>query len=222
MLRATLYPVGMKRIPEGEFFEYPSFSIFLEDLEEIEGIFRAQCESLTIKTPGAEWESVGGLAATERGPLNEVEFVGRSPYVNLEMRPFDSRTYLSDTRDPQQRGIESMVRSVLTRRGRLVRHDRVLIAGWIALAAGSVGVWGLEHPWRWAAFAVGSLTLAAAQLQGSRLRMRSYSLIHLRRAQDRDGFWERNHDQVVVALIGALAGAVLAILGGVAVGLIGA
>lgn len=210
----------MHAIPEGEFIRFPRTTLYIEDLSDIDAVFRKECARVVITTPGTEWESVDDLARLSNKPLlHELTFQGHDPYVRLEFRPFMIEIYLSDKRDTRQRGIESLLRGVVTRRASLFGSWQLNLITWALLGLGYLSLLALPRPWGAVALGAASFAAAATAVASFRSALRRYSSIHLVLAASRVGFWTRSRDGLLVALIAALAGAAVTLVGTIAWGL---
>lgn len=210
----------MRAIPEGEWISFPRTTLFIEELREIEAIFRKECDRLVLTTPGTEWESVDDLEQLNGKVVELLTFQGHDPYVRLEFRRFACEMWLSDRRETKQRGIESLVRGVLTRRATSLTPWRLMLMGAVPLALGVVGALTLPKPWGSVALMAGSVAWLALTYASYRLNRRNFSTIDPVAAASRIGFWRRNRDQLLVGGIGALVGAVVTLAGTLALGLL--
>jgi hypothetical protein len=199
----------VKPIPEGEFVEYPEVTLYREDLEELESLFRSECERITIRTPGAEWESIEALAGSGQRIVGEFEINAYDPHVHFEMRPYLCRLYLSNKRDTAQRGIESLVRAVVTRRSRIWTKSRIGLIGWALFAAGLAGAFAVRGPWGGLLFIGGVVAWAASGYAVYKLHMTRSAVVHLASVNDRPSFWRNNRDSIIVAVLGAAFGTII-------------
>jgi hypothetical protein len=151
-----------------------------------------------------------------REQVHQLEIKARNPSVSVELRPGGSRLYASTDDGPAGRGAADEVRALLVKR---VARPRHVARG--AVAAGGptvtlVSVWGLVLSVGYNRWALAVLAASGAVGSGLSTRWSWRALserrncVVLRRKMDSPRFFARNRDEIVLMLLSAVFGAVMA------------
>jgi hypothetical protein len=106
----------MRRIPPVRIEDLPKIHLYLDDLMDIEAVFRGVCKTVKVQAANYEFASVSDLPLLERPQVNEVEINGTDPYCYFEIRPYLARVIVSNTDDVRQVGLATKVREIVEKR----------------------------------------------------------------------------------------------------------
>ncbi len=162
---------------------------------------------IKIKTDEYEYDDIDELFANEADNLTGLSISRQSPYVSVD---FDNRLglwlYAGDD-DLMAKGIFADALSILEPRARslhVVVKRIAQIAGWGGALGGGVLVGAGYYKEGLILF-----LLFLVDLLFSLSKHRS--IVNRQLRAHKKSFWQRNSDQIIVALIGAFAGAVIAL-----------
>lgn len=194
--------------------------LFLDDLERIEQILKDSCSSATFETEGFRFGSLEELTSKiKKSRLETLHIKVNSPYVTIELTKNWARLYVGSSKD-QSAGIFFKIEQILSARVRPLKW----LYSYIFVSVLTVGCLFLSNiiPLKTDIRIVLSLylILLAWLLWVAYIRLRHHSTIVLKRKEEQGSFIERNKDNLAVAVIAAIAGAFLAIIGTILVGYI--
>jgi hypothetical protein len=161
---------------------------------------------INIKTDEYEYDDIEELFANEADSLTGLSMSRRRPYVSVD---FDNRLglWLYADDDLMAKGIFADALSILEPRARLfhVVLKRILqIGAWGGALGGGILI-GAGH------FKEGMILFLMPFVDLLFSLSKHRSIVNRQFRAHKKSFWQRNSDQIVVALIGAFAGAVIAL-----------
>lgn len=219
-----LHPLGMvvrarrgsmDRVAIRSFDDFPPARLYADDLREVIGMFEDVCRKTEVKagdyriSTAAELDDL--IAAHGQDTLPDLKIQGFDPYVSVDFMPYGIRAYSSDD-TAVQLGLIAKLRAVVER-GRTWRPPQALL--WVP-AGVLAGVSGYLFSARQPIPALTALSLALLIFLADVLLITRRSEIKLYTYQrnSRPGFIQRNGDQLVLLIVGAIAGAIITYLVG--------
>ena len=219
----------MKRVDKSISKKYLPLRLYLDDLEEIEG-FLSQDHRISFESGDYQYDSVAELAQNRKEEiLYDLEISQHDPYILVELKRTWARVYVASS-EPTSVGIFYNIDQLLRRRRRspsffytryfIWLFNGFVILGNLLLWANLLGHLGLRH----LSLAVVVLVIAAAIVLLAAVawiasvRVWRYSTIVLRHRREARGFFARNRDSLIVAIIAAIIGASLGIIATVVLG----
>ena len=195
------------------FGEYlPPVRLYLEDVQETCSMLAETCARVSIETPGFELDSAQELTDLKTPSLSQLTVRGSEPCISLDLRP--NHVYLSiDDNTPAQRGTFEKVKALLRSKSslalRLAKHQALFgLIGGIAVGMLTIGYEKSGVLMLLGGFGFLSLGLVFAYLS-FQICTRRWAIINTCSRRDRNGFWRRNADQIALATISAVLGAVI-------------
>lgn len=216
----------MERLPQRRSWKLPPLRVYLEDVEEIIGIVKSQCEVVHMQMGDYHIDGYGDvqeLAKTEEEVLllSIHGFHENDIRISVELCHYAASVYVKDGADTQGVGVAVRVVEVLHKRRKrfLAVMRNMVVANILVLLmfGGAVSVAFLFARGEpvWGAVSLGALGIGAYALYWNFvLNFRRYCVIRLRKAREEIGFIRRNKDDLVklvlAALLPALFGALAA------------
>ncbi|MDO3381520.1 hypothetical protein [Gilvimarinus algae] len=195
----------MKRAKKTLEKHFPPVLFYKDDLMLLTEALSQNGGEINIKTDEYEYDDIGELFANEADSLTGLSMSRRSPYVSVE---FDGRLglwlYAGDD-DLMAKGIFADALSILKPRARLfhVVLKRILqIGAWGGALGGGILI-GAGH------FKEGMILFLLPFFDLLFSLSKHRSIVNRQLRAHKKSFWQRNSDQIVVALIGAVAGAII-------------
>lgn len=183
----------------------PPVCLYQEDLSAISAALAQDDGKLAIETDEFEYDSLDELLSNLGDPLNGLSLKRKAPYISVD---FDSRggvwLYASND-DLVSRGIFAEIQELLVskRRQSYFMLRRIVDASsWVGAAG--IGAFLVAGHWREA-----MLSSLLPLLSIAFIFVKPRSIINRTSRAQRKNFWQRNSDQIVVALISAVAGSIL-------------
>lgn len=202
----------MERIDKSISKEYLPLTIYRDDLEEIATALPADAE-ISISTGDYKFTSVAEFAEhTKADRIYDLEFKSREPYMIIEFRQVRARIYVGSSA-PMSAGVFFAVDQILKRNRRFLAWCYSLYFVWIingllflstVLFIGKVPRRAIPSFWY---PAINSMFIAAALWIFYVCRFR-YSVVIPRYRHTARGFFVRNRDNLIVAVIAAIIGAI--------------
>lgn len=187
--------------------EFPPANLYIDDLAEVIKAFNEGCQHIEVTageykiTDSNELEALAAKFPGDRFP--DVKIQGKDPYLSVDFRPYEIQAYISES-SLNQLGIISKVREIIKGRKKL-RADFTLNV--IYFAAIAVGTWQLLNTH----YFIGALIIGSGFVTipfSVRRGMKNNVIIYTKRRNEVRGFLERKKDDLVLAGISALLGAV--------------
>lgn len=198
----------MERIRQGRFERLPPLCLYLNDLEDVVAIIRQVSPTINITTSSHSFDGLEDLR--ENGPktFHRLQIASSEPYITLDLQPYKIEIYISDD-TPEERGILEQLKSRLLKcRAPLAWTTSNRIGPFVFGATITALVIWVRPLW------IASLALLPVLLlllAGWRLSFNTYATIHLVTRAERPSFWERNKDQILLAIISGVIGAFIAL-----------
>ncbi|MBS1138845.1 MAG: hypothetical protein H6R13_298 [Proteobacteria bacterium] len=186
----------------------PPVCLYQEELSAISVALAQDSGKLRIKTDEFEYDSLDELFSNFGDSLNGLSLKREAPYISVD---FDSRggVWLYASHDDLiSRGVFAQIQELLESKRRhsyFILRRFVELSGWIGTAG--IGAFLAAGHWREALL---SSFLPLLSIAFIFIKPRSI-LNRTSRAQTKN-FWQRNSDQIVVALISAVAGSILTLV----------
>jgi len=202
----------MERLDPSISKEYLPLILYLEDLSNIVQVLGDAGKSPKISTTEYSFESVAELQKQYgSGDLTALRIESNSPHLSIEMTCMAARLYVGSSQ-PEAAGLMWKINAILLRCRRR--------GSWLYSLPGSVGVGALlgsSIPILFLWDALAGLTAVLVwgfwMAWSFRITRRRYCLIILRPRSEVAGFVRRNKDQLVLAIIATVLGAILGVIG---------
>ena len=198
--------------------EYMPLVLWREDFDEIISILKRRAAVTQFETDDYSFETLDELE-THFGSKDktELKIASSDPYVSIELGNKAARLYVSGN-NPNASGIFFELDKVLTARQ---RRFPALYTYWVLLL---INIFSIAttifmfnnikaYSYITSTWSAVSLVASAWGLWILYVRMRRHSIIRMRRRAATDSFVRRNKDQLTVAIIAAIVGAILGIVG---------
>jgi len=201
----------MKELDRAILKSYPPVRVYCDDLESIEAILKSEAENLKVEAEGYQFDSVAEASEYLRDRvIRKLELKAYTPHVSVELDSVQARLYVGASTNAGA-GLFHRIDQILRRARRrcwplytfpfvwgLIVASNALVAAVLLLAAGVViPVIALGVAWTvWVGY----------------IRLKRHSTI-LPGHRGAPGFWTRKKDDVLLAVVSAVVGAILAIGG---------
>lgn len=205
----------MKKIGNKTYDDFPTSTLYLDDLRDIVKVFEEVCTEVTVKSGGNEIEGSAEIEALaksfSRGRFDDIRIQGYGPFVSLGMGPRTAWAYISED-DAVQVGLIAQVREIFLRGKRWRKTGwaygpSFVFSGFTGyLFAQAVLEPGREHAL--AALAATAVAIVLA-IVSTVIVFRTRSIIV--RTEERSAhstFLSRNRDKLALVVLGALLGAI--------------
>ncbi|PKO36653.1 MAG: hypothetical protein CVU33_17345 [Betaproteobacteria bacterium HGW-Betaproteobacteria-6] len=183
----------------------PPVCLYQEDLSAISAALAQDDGKLAIETDEFEYDSLDELLSNLGDSLNGLSLKRKAPYISVD---FDSRggvwLYASND-DLVSRGIFAEIQELLVSKRRqsyFMLRRFVDASSWVGAAG--IGAFLVAGHWREA-----MLSSLLPLLSIAFIFVKPRSIVNRTSRAQRKNFWQRNSDQIVVALISAVAGSIL-------------
>jgi hypothetical protein len=202
---------GLKKLPTHEFWKSGPARLYLEDIEEVHGLFRRVADSVKLRLDGYEVPTLDDIKlvkATETKDF-EINLTHPNSYVSFETYGSGFRFYMADRDDLELVGLRDAVRAVVQKR-RLWTPGfwRINLIWWVFIvASGAVNWLPLSHTDQLCAIlltAGGLVIFGTAGLIGLRNEVYRGGRVVLRLSGSRPSFRESNRDLLLVLFGGAI------------------
>jgi len=190
-------------------------TLFRDDLDRIVEILQAASPKISIETDEYVFESVDDLVKTGQKIINNLVItcgdILTSPHLMLFLKPHRIELFARED-EPLSRGLFEKIKDILIKRERI--YARFLHAGWVlfafAIALPILGIWYKNSPLSAFSFLF-TLSGILIMTWARRDRFERYSTIFLKKRAEQDSFWDRNKDQVLLAVISAVVGGLITV-----------
>jgi hypothetical protein len=199
----------MKKIDRALSREYPPIVVNVEGLEDIERVLNAKEDKVTIRCDDQLFESVGELAEHLKGTrVREVEITSSEPYTTIHLRQFSARLYVGSS-NTSSSGLFFQLDQILSRCRRLGSWAY----SWTFVLVANVVIWFLPYAVPTTYRSVVAISLSSPFLVWLAWFVfvinHRHSTVYIVRRREERTFFQRNRDQLTVALFSALIGALL-------------
>lgn len=195
----------MKRLNKSLTTYLPPVSVFREDIIAIAEALKQNDGKLRLKTEKFEYDSLDELLANSEDPLFKMSLARDEPHISVDFDGFKGVWLYSRNDDLLSKAIFFELQSLLESKRKwshLVLTNFLKICGWLApLGGGALAVIG-----NWTAALI-CFMFVPLEIIFSFAKHKSTISRDLRVEQK--NFWQRNSDQIFIALVGALAGGLI-------------
>jgi hypothetical protein len=206
----------MKHNPSPYTRSFRPIVLWRDDLERIIAILVARGEDVEIIAEEYSFETVAELVHHfgTIHPLTVLEIKGQKPYATLDLGRLDARLFVSSRENGSGVFFElSKVLAAGQRRWPIIYSwPFILTLGW------GNNVWPLLGKyitgWEFRYAVLDWLVISFSwMIWAMFIRLRRTSVVHLARRSEAQSFSQRNKDQLIVAIISAIVGALLGVAG---------
>ncbi len=205
----------MKRIDKSISKNYFPVRLQLDDLEELERtLLEKGSGKVALQVGDYSFDSVADLESNRTGEIfHDVEIKKTDPYFSIELKRLWARVYVGSS-EPESAGIFYNLNQLLERRQRslgfLYSYYFIWILNAILLLSNLLTAKKLIPLAVANGLSVFGLTLVIWILW---VRLWHYSTIVAKHKRDVTGFFARNRDSLIVAIVAAIIGALLGVVG---------
>ncbi|MGZ5050910.1 MAG: hypothetical protein ACXWF8_01725 [Methylobacter sp.] len=191
--------------------DFPSTTLFFNDLKDIVNIFFGACKEVEIEcgdykiTDAHELEELANKFPN--GRFEDIYIRGYHPHVTLELRTFRIEAYISESTN-EQHGIISRVRDVILK-GKKRKVDWIGHVFTAVLLLASFYLTKSKQPIMATTLLIESLLSIPV---GVNYAMRNNVIVYTELRSNKKSFFERNKDELLINLIVAIGTAVLTFL----------
>lgn len=198
----------MKKLDQSISQEYLPVKLHLNDLVEMQQILRESTKNYKLQSSGYIYDSIEELASNiGKHELFELEISSSEPYARIEFTRMWAKLYVGSSKLDSAGLFHNLHRILAKSRRRLwIMYSYYTVWGLNILSFAATYV---QSPWR-SVFSFSALTMVFWVLF---IRLRRHSTIILVSRDVPVTFWSRNKDEIIIALISAIMGAILGILG---------
>jgi hypothetical protein len=201
----------MKRKNQSYIKELEMPRLFREDLISIEKIIKEdlQPKEYKIETKEYEYESVN-LIPDDHKTVTELRIQTYTPYISIEFNRFNARIYSADD-DLKTTGALTKILEILVKKERRVLYwsqkTSTFLAPILFLVSFRLlvetGKLELTKQWLTLGIFISSIIWWVASFHTS---MRRFSIINFALSRERPNFLQRNKDQIMLLIVGAILG----------------
>lgn len=208
----------MKKIDKSLSKDYLPVKLYLDDLEQIDEIMKEASTSLSFETEDFKFDSIEELKNNlKKAQINELHVKSSSPYITIDFTRMWARVYVSSS-ETSSAGIFFRLDQIISNRTRILKWLYSFYFIWVTnisvwLISGTFGLTFISsrmNPYT-------SITLTALSSMWLFwvlfIRLRSHSIIFLTHRGSEKPFLQRNKDNLILAIISAILGAILGIAG---------
>jgi hypothetical protein len=187
--------------------------LYLDDLQEIVGFLEEPCDRVEIQTGDKVLDSLDELQSLKKEVLHKLKISGWAPYISVDMSPNQIWLYIAED-TPESRGLFEKIKTVLVRCQRPLSglfHSSSLVG-----LAWPLTIWGVvlglkvDSVFLASMFGVLFLLTIAWAICGFRDWTRRFTAVVPKHRVDSPGFLKRNKDKILLSIISALIGALVA------------
>src|ERR1700674_1223135 len=207
----------MKKIDQPLSRNYPPIVVKVDDLEDLERVLSANGNKVKITCDDYLFESVAELAEHLKGTrIRKVEIRLSEPFVVIELNRLSAHLYVDSSNIPSS-GLFFQLDQILSRcrrRASWAYSAKSFLAANVVLWVVNVAIWFLPRSVRFTTYDFVALSLVFGLIVVGTtwigfIRTRRCSTVYIVRRREERSFFQRNRDQLAVALFSALIGALL-------------
>jgi len=205
----------LEKIGNRQIKDFPPTTLFYDDLAEIVEIINSTCKKIEITTKDYEITDPKELEVLAKkyssGRFDNIKIQGYNPYINVELRTYGIQAYISED-TTEQHGIIAKVRNIVTK-GKKINPEWLtkvfyLIITLVIAFLFLMKQFKLGLGFSLLFFASTPITLPFFV----EYQMRNKVIIHTDPRGSEKGFYERNKDNLIVAVIAGVAVSVITYL----------
>ncbi len=198
----------MKKLERPIAKSYPPLNLFREDLEAIEEVLKRDAQGFCCGALDVQYDSIAELVEHRgEGALSELVISAREPYLSVDLGKLWAKLYVGSNSNANA-GVFYQIDEILTKTRRKLWPLYSYYTTWILNGAIIGCALFVKHPIDLVVTGV----LISWVLWVSYVRMRRHATIYLSRRLALN-FWGRRKDDVILALISAVIGAILGAVG---------
>jgi hypothetical protein len=201
----------MKKTGNKRIEDFPPSKLYLNDLQEILGLFEDGCKEVTIKT--GEYENIKPTELSElieklqSNLFEDIYIVGREPYVTLDLRSFGISAYVSESSSIQL-GLIAQVKEIINKnRKKFFRVIPNLMTG-IPMLAGMAAIPYEEWLLVLLGFGVSFVMIGPVV----KYQMSKTLEVLTIPKQKESSFFKRRKDELIIAVTSAFLGALFSLV----------
>lgn len=198
----------MKRASKTLGKHLPPVVLYKEDLVSIAESLTQSDGIIEIRTNDYEYENIDQLIDNVADDFSGLSIKRRNPYISVDIDSRSGVWVYASSDDLTSKGIFSDIVSILEPR---VRRTNVVV-GRVAKVAGWLGALGGGMLFGAGQYREALILFLLLPVDFMFMMAKHRSIINREHRANKKSFWARNADQIVVAIIGAFAGAVITIL----------
>lgn len=201
----------MKSSTSKTFEDFPSFTLYLDDLKEILDVLQESCEEVKLQTLGftdvspLELDELAQNIESERFPNIYINAI--NPNVTIDIRSFGLRVFIFDD-EVVQRGIVSKIRDVVNKRQR--KYFGKVIYFFYGICGLVLASLIYQKYFLYAVVLLGPIFIAinpsVKYIVNNKVKVFTENKSH------RPSFIERKKDDLVISLVSASIGALLGVV----------
>jgi hypothetical protein len=212
----------LKRVAKAELWKADPTLLYLDDVEEIYGLFQRVSDKVTLRLDGYELVSPADAAQLKATATKdfEISFSHRDPHAAFEARWGGFQFYAADRDDLVLIGLRDEIKRVVRKRRLWGGYWRTNLPWWLFIAASSWLIWLVpKGPLLLPIVLVcvaGNVALGGAVFIAYRNEVHRGGTVILRDSHAKPSFLQANRDLLLV-LLGSVLGLVTIVIGGVIV-----
>lgn len=191
---------------------YPMLRLFKQDIEQLLKVFQENCKKVEICAEGYKLDDICEMDKIKKEGIVNFSISGMDPHLSLDLSEHSARLYLSDEDDITLRGLESKIDLILSPRKRRVLS--FFGSFWmILLLPAMLGLAIASFPFREYKVQGATLIIFIILLYVLSFKMpfKKYSLIYWADTSLAHGFFRKNKENILIAIISAFFGAVITV-----------
>lgn len=106
----------MKKIQEGEFYNFPITRLYIDDIKEIYSIFQTKTKKFEFVLGDYEIDDPSDIDKIPEKQLSKCSVQSYDPYVRINFRSFQIELYLSDIQNDTQIAIKELITRIIKKR----------------------------------------------------------------------------------------------------------
>jgi hypothetical protein len=198
----------LERVSNKSFEDFPPTTLYIDDIKRIVDLFSEVCARVDVKAGEfkiSDRSELNDLAAKfPSGRFPDIQIQGDKPYVSVDFRPYSIRAYISED-SLIQRALITGVREVVTQGKKRKADFGFNILFYVGIAAGT---WQLAmKEYVVGLFLIGfSFSIIPLAIRSA---LRNNVIVHSKGRGEIKSFFERKKDDMVLAIVSAILGAVV-------------
>ncbi|WP_027859695.1 hypothetical protein [Marinobacterium jannaschii] len=198
----------MKRSANKSFEDFPSVTLYLNDVREILNILTESCGEVKLQTGEyheVEPEELDELVRnTDTDRFSDIYIRTSQPYISIDLRTFGVRIYISED-NTSQRGVVSKISDILNHRQR--RHFGKVTNFLSALPAIGFGAFIVAGQYKYAAAMLLIVLLSIYPV--IKYQINNKVVVLTEEKNTKQSFLKRKKDDLVIALVSGSFGAAI-------------
>lgn len=203
----------MEKVTKGLRKQYPVLRLYKSDIENIFNLIKGHSGEVEIIAEGFKLDDFSELNKLNKKQIIDFEIRAHNPYFSVDFSKDAVIIYLSDEDDIGQRGLAEKVNEILSQR----RSPLRFLASWwiyvplVIIYLISINLIENRTTHVIAFFGFISLTILWGYW-GYSINEKKHSIIYLYDPSAAPGFFKRNKDSILVAILGAIFGGIVTLI----------